>query len=107
MDRASLPTIGQQFFVRMVETEVVPNPHAQAEVKVNQIVLLHVAGLLNVFLGQFVQEMVNDFKLGYLSPARFAAQLNPSPAPVGLRPPFAGDGQTQNPKIHSTTTALD
>jgi putative transposase len=32
-------------------------------------------------------------RLGYLSPARFAAQLSPSPAPVGLRPPSAGDGQ--------------
>lgn len=33
-------------------------------------------------------------KLGYQSPARFAAQLPPSLAPVGLRPPSAKDGQT-------------
>ena len=32
-------------------------------------------------------------KLGYQSPARFAAQSSPSPSPVGLRPPYAGDGQ--------------
>ena len=38
-------------------------------------------------------------RLGYLSPARFAAQLSPSPAPVGLRPPSAGDGQNQNHKL--------
>ena len=36
-------------------------------------------------------------RLGYQSPARFAAQLTPSPSAVGLRPPFVGDGQTQNP----------
>ena len=33
-------------------------------------------------------------KLHYQSPARFAAQLPPSLAPVGLRPPSAKDGQT-------------
>ena len=38
-------------------------------------------------------------RLGYLSPERFAAQLSPSPAPVGLRPPCAGDGQNQNQKL--------
>jgi len=36
-------------------------------------------------------------RLGYQSPARFAAQLSPSPSAVGLRPPSVGDGQTQNP----------
>ena len=36
------------------------------------------------------------------SPARFATQLTPSLAPVGLRPPSAGDGQTQ-----STTSTSD
>lgn len=46
-------------------------------------------------------------KLGYLSPATFAAQPTPSPVPVGLRPPSTGDGQTQNPNIQSTTTASD
>jgi len=38
-------------------------------------------------------------RLGYLSPVRFAAQLSPSLAPVGLRPPSAGDGQNQNQKL--------
>jgi transposase InsO family protein len=36
-------------------------------------------------------------RLGYQSPARFAAQLTPSPSAVGRRPPSVGDGQTQNP----------
>ena len=36
-------------------------------------------------------------RLGYQSPARFAAQCSPSPSAVGLRPPSVGDGQTQNP----------
>jgi transposase InsO family protein len=38
-------------------------------------------------------------RLGYLSPARFAAQICPSPAPVGLRPPSAKDGQNQNQQL--------
>jgi transposase InsO family protein len=46
-------------------------------------------------------------KLGYLSPATFAAQQTPSPVAVGLRPPSTGDGQTQTPNIQSTTTASD
>jgi len=41
-------------------------------------------------------------RLGYQSPARYAAQLCPSPASVGLRPPCAGDGQ--NPNDQSTST---
>ena len=41
-------------------------------------------------------------KLGYLSPARFAGQPCPSLASVGLRPPFARDGQNQNEKVTST-----
>jgi hypothetical protein len=40
--------------------------------------------------------------LGYLSPARFVAQLYPSSAMVGLRPPSAKDGQNQNEKVTST-----
>jgi len=36
-------------------------------------------------------------RLGYQSPARFAAQLTPSSSAVGRRPPSVGDGQTQNP----------
>ncbi|NDB52356.1 MAG: IS3 family transposase [Nitrosopumilaceae archaeon] len=35
-------------------------------------------------------------RLGYESPAVFAARFCPSPAPVGLRPPSAGDGQREN-----------
>ena len=41
-------------------------------------------------------------RLGYQSPARFAAQLTPSPSAVGLRPPSVGDGQNQNENITST-----
>jgi transposase InsO family protein len=38
-------------------------------------------------------------RLGYLSPAQFAAQNSPSPTPVGLRPPSVRDGQNQNQKL--------
>ena len=48
----------------------------------------------------------NDFRphsrLGYASPAQFAAQRNPAPAPVGLRPSSAGAGQKQDAVITST-----
>ena len=39
-------------------------------------------------------------KLGYQSPVRFAAAIDPSSPPVGLRPPYADDGQTHNPKLN-------
>ena len=38
-------------------------------------------------------------KLGYQSPARFARQLSPSSAPVGLRPPYTEDGQNNNDNL--------
>jgi putative transposase len=41
-------------------------------------------------------------RLGYESPAAFAARSCPSPAPVGLRPPSAEDGQRTNNNINST-----
>lgn len=41
-------------------------------------------------------------RLGYESPTVFAARSCPSPAPVGLRPPYAGDGQRTNKNINST-----
>jgi len=41
-------------------------------------------------------------RLGYESPAVFAARSCPSPAPVGLRPPSTGDGQRTNKNITST-----
>jgi len=44
-------------------------------------------------------------KLGYVSPEQFAAQTRPSPAPFGLRPHCAGDGQNQNQKLTSTISA--
>ena len=51
----------------------------------------------------------NDFrphsKLNYASPAEFAAQRHPSPDPVGLRPPSAGDGRKQDTVITSNTVA--
>ena len=40
-------------------------------------------------------------RLGYESPAVFAARRCPSPSPVGLRPPYAGDGQRNNKNINS------
>lgn len=40
-------------------------------------------------------------KLGYESPAGYAARTCPSVAPVGLRPPSTGDGQTES----KTTTS--
>jgi putative transposase len=40
-------------------------------------------------------------RLGYESPAAFAARSCPSPAPVGLRPPCAGDGQRTDKNINS------
>ena len=41
-------------------------------------------------------------RLDYESPARFAARSGPSPSPVGLRPPSAGDGQRTNENMNST-----
>jgi putative transposase len=40
-------------------------------------------------------------RLGYESPAVFAARSCPSPAPVGLRPPSVGDGQRTDKNINS------
>ena len=42
-------------------------------------------------------------RLGYESPAVFAARSCPSPALVGLRPPYAGDGQRTNENINSNS----
>jgi putative transposase len=44
-------------------------------------------------------------RLGYLSPARFAAQQSPSLTPVGLRPPSIRDGQNQNQNITSNQSS--
>ena len=41
-------------------------------------------------------------RLGYESPAMFAARNCPFPAPVGLRPPSTGYGQRTNETINST-----
>jgi transposase InsO family protein len=47
-------------------------------------------------------------KLGYLSPARFAARKTaPSPSPVGLRPPCAGDGQTNTNQLETKIAPKD
>ena len=40
-------------------------------------------------------------RLGYESPAQYAARFCPSPAPVGLRPPCTGDGQAENQQLTS------
>ncbi|TAN36682.1 MAG: IS3 family transposase [Verrucomicrobia bacterium] len=82
-------------------------------------------GFVESFHGRFRDECLNreqlwtlteDFRreynhfrphsrLGYASPAQFAAQRNPFPAPVGLRPPSAGNGQKQDVAITSTKIA--
>ena len=47
-------------------------------------------------------------KLSYQSPVHFARQqLTPSPAPVGLRPPCAGDGQNQTNNLNIKTNPED
>jgi hypothetical protein len=40
-------------------------------------------------------------RLGYESPAVFAARSCPCPAPVGLRPPSTGHGQRTNENLNS------
>jgi transposase InsO family protein len=44
-------------------------------------------------------------RLGYLSPTRFAATHLPSLSPVGLRPPYARDGQTPTNTTTSTQSS--
>lgn len=46
-------------------------------------------------------------KLGYKSPARFAAAARPSSAPVGLRPPCAKDGQSHQNNLTIQIKPLD
>jgi putative transposase len=46
-------------------------------------------------------------KLGYQSPVRFAQKLTPSPAPVGLRPPYAEGGQTQTHNLTIENNSSD
>jgi putative transposase len=47
-------------------------------------------------------------RLGYLSPATFAARRSaPSPSPVGLRPPCVEDGQPNNNPLETKTTLKD
>lgn len=45
-------------------------------------------------------------KLGYASPAEYAARICPSLVPVGLRPPFTRDGQTDK-KTTTSNQCLD
>ena len=45
-------------------------------------------------------------RLGYASPAEYAARICPSPAPVGLRPPSTRDGQTEK-KTTTSNLCLD
>ena len=45
-------------------------------------------------------------RLGYASPAEYAARICPSPAPVGLRPPSTRDGQTEK-KTTTSKQCLD
>ena len=62
-----------------------------------------------VVVGDFRQrynEIRPHSRLGYESPAMFAARICPSPAPVGLRPPSAGDGQEKQ-KTTTSNQCLD
>jgi len=57
-----------------------------------------------VVVGDFRREYNQErphSRLSYESPAAFAARSGPSPAPVGLRPPYAGDGQRAEKNINS------
>ena len=57
-----------------------------------------------VVVGDFRQkynEVRPHSRLGYESPAVFAARSCPCPAPVGLRPPSTGHGQRNNKNINS------
>jgi len=45
-------------------------------------------------------------RLGYASPAEYAARICPSPVPVGLRPPSTKDGQAEK-KTTTSTKCLD
>ena len=57
-----------------------------------------------VVVGDFRQkynQVSPHSRLGYESPAVFAARSCPSPAPFGLRPPYAEDGQRNNKNINS------
>jgi transposase InsO family protein len=56
---------------------------------------LHTLTEARVVIGDYRQEYNQHrphSRLGYLSPAAFAKNHRPSPAPVGLRPPSTGDG---------------
>jgi putative transposase len=56
---------------------------------------LHTLTEARVVIGDYRQEYNRHrphSRLGYLSPAAFAKNHRPSPAPVGLRPPCTGDG---------------
>jgi transposase InsO family protein len=56
--------------------------------------------LIEDYRGQYNHHRPHS-KLGYLSPVRFAAtQITPSPSPVELRSPSAGDGQPTTNLIH-------
>ena len=67
---------------------------------------LHTLTEARVVIGDYRQEYNQGrphSRLGYLSPAAFAKNHRPSPAPVGLRPPSTGDGQTSTEPQPSTS----
>jgi len=58
-----------------------------------QLWTLTEARVVVVDFRQRYNEIRPHSRLGYESPAPFAARICPSPVPVGLRPPSTGDGQ--------------
>lgn len=66
---------------------------------------LHTLTEARVVIGDYREEynkLRPHSRLGYLSPANYARQLCPSPAPVGLRPSSTGDRQNTENKQPST-----
>ena len=67
---------------------------------------LHTLTEARVVIGDYREEynrLRPHSRLGYLSPAAYAQNFCPSPAPVGLRPPSTGDGQTNTEQQPSTS----